>query len=535
VATTSPQRAWRAACPNCGAPVEFRSAAAPFAVCSYCQSTLLREGEALRRIGKSADLFEDHSPLQLQARGRYAGADFTLVGRLQVRYEEGSWNEWHAVFDNGRSGWLSEDNAGYAFSFEVPTPGPLPAFESLRAGAQELIGGVAWRVASTTSATLHAAQGELPFVPHLGETYAVADLRNAQGEVGTIDYSDAAAGKPPRWYVGRGLDLASLALTGLREDSVRELAGRSLQCPNCGAALEVRLDSTRSIVCHQCKAVVDVSQGVGAELAHFTQDDGAGIAHETLIPLGSSGRLALGTPAPQDWQVVGYMERCDVPVPGDDEETSFWREYLLYRREAGFAFLVDAQDGWSWVRPITGVPRVLSPREVSLDGASYRERYTYDAKTTFVLGEFYWRVTRDQRSRNTDYEGTGRDSAKRLNREQTGQEVVWSQGEALEAEAVRRAFALPEARAAAMARDVRPVSGGSSRLLVWFVMLLMVMALLFTLSRCGRDDCEDLRATFGASSQEYAQCVRSGGGGGFFGRTGGGSFGGFSTGGGGHK
>ena len=33
------RRAYRAACPNCGAPVEFRSAASPFAVCSFCRST----------------------------------------------------------------------------------------------------------------------------------------------------------------------------------------------------------------------------------------------------------------------------------------------------------------------------------------------------------------------------------------------------------------------------------------------------------------------------------------------------------------
>ncbi|HEY1394196.1 MAG TPA: DUF4178 domain-containing protein, partial [Methylibium sp.] len=134
------QRVYRAACPNCGAPVEFRSAASPMAVCSFCRSTLLREGEALRRIGVSAELFDDHSPLQLGAGGKYQGAGFTLVGRLQMRYAEGSWNEWHAVFDSGKSGWLSEDNAQFVFSFEAPAPGPLPNAEALRVGAQQVLG-----------------------------------------------------------------------------------------------------------------------------------------------------------------------------------------------------------------------------------------------------------------------------------------------------------------------------------------------------------------------------------------------------------
>ena len=99
--TPSPQRAYRAPCPNCGAPVEFRSAASPFAVCSFCRSTVVRAGNELRKIGESAELFDDHTPLQLGVNGTYQGAHFDLFGRLQYRTAEGTWNEWHALFDSG--------------------------------------------------------------------------------------------------------------------------------------------------------------------------------------------------------------------------------------------------------------------------------------------------------------------------------------------------------------------------------------------------------------------------------------------------
>ena len=119
-----PQRAYRAACPNCGAPVDFASAASASAVCSFCRTTLLREGDALRRIGISAELFDDHSPLQLGVRGKRQGLAFTLVGRLQYGHDGGTWNEWHALFDNGpngqRSAWLSEDNGSYVVAFDAP-------------------------------------------------------------------------------------------------------------------------------------------------------------------------------------------------------------------------------------------------------------------------------------------------------------------------------------------------------------------------------------------------------------------------------
>lgn len=539
---TSPQRAYRAACPNCGAPVEFASAASASAVCGFCRSTLVRDGEALKRIGISAELFDDHSPLQLGAAGRWQGAAFTLVGRLQVRYAGGSWNEWHALFDGGaegpgKSGWLSEDNGAYVFGFEAEPPGPLPPPEALRVGAQQLVGRDAWSVASVTTAKLGAAEGELPFVPNLQRAYVVAELRNAQDEVASIDYGPAAEGQPPRWYVGRGLQLASLGLTGLREDSDKRLGGRSVECPSCGASLEVKLTTTQSVACHQCHAVVDVSQGVGADLQHYAQEtpgeDGRG-GGEPLIPLGRSGTLALGAGGPLPWQVVGYAERCTLPEPGDEDEQSFWREYLLYHRTAGFAFLVDAEDGWSWVRPLTGAPTV-SGASARWQGEHYQELYRYRGRITYVLGEFYWKLERGQVTTNTDYRGP---AGKQLNREQTGGggrddqggEVTWSAGAALDADVLIKAFRLADTPQAAMKRDAAPISVKSGSLAGLFVFLLVVV-LIFSMVRCSRDDCDALRRTYGEASNEYQQCKRSGGSGV---RTGGGSFGGFSTGGG-HK
>ena len=147
---TSPQRAYRAACPNCGAPVDFASAASTSAVCSFCRSTLVRDGEALRRIGVSAELFDDHSPLQLGASGSYKGMAFTLVGRLQYGYADGTWNEWHALFDSGRSGWLSEDNGAYVFAFEAQWPAEAPVADALQAGQPRSLDGRAWKASSSS-------------------------------------------------------------------------------------------------------------------------------------------------------------------------------------------------------------------------------------------------------------------------------------------------------------------------------------------------------------------------------------------------
>ncbi len=527
------QRAYRAACPNCGAPVEFASAASASAVCSFCRSTLVRDGEALRRIGVSAELFDDHSPLQLGVRGTRQGMAFTLVGRLQYGYDGGTWNEWHALFDNGRSAWLSEDNGAYVVAFDAPLPADAPAIASLRAGARVLADGRAWDVASVVNAHLIAAQGELPAPPRLQGNFTVVDLRNSAGEVATLDGSDPAR---VGWSVGRSVALSELALQGLKTDSEKTLTARGLECPSCGNALEVKLASTQSITCSQCRAVVDVSKGVGADMAHYQQNNSGVGGLTPQIPLGSSGKLALGGP-PLPWQVVGFLERSD-NADGREDETTYWREYLLYHREAGFAFLVDSEEGWSWVRPITGAPQVRGDT-AAWQGKSYRKRFDYAAQVTWVQGEFYWRVQRDERAQVTDYEGSGADSAARLSREQVASEVTWSAGSTLKSETVADAFAIAAENRRAMARDVSPISmGGSpgSGITKGLIVLAVVVVLLIMLVRCGGDDCDQVRATFGDASAELQQCLAQRGSGGSSGaRTGGGSYGGWSSGGGGHK
>lgn len=519
------QRAYRAACPNCGAPVDFASVASSSAVCSFCRSTLVRDGDALRRIGVSAELFDDHTPLLLGAAGTRLGLAFTLVGRLQYGYEGGTWNEWHALFDNGRSAWLSEDNGAYVLAFDAPLPADAPAPETLRAGQRVLADGRAWDVASVVHARLIAAQGELPAPPQLEGEFLVVDLRNSAGEVATLDASDPAA---VHWSVGRSVAISELAMSGLREAAEKTLASRALECPSCGASLQVTLATTQSIACNECKAVVDISGGVGAELAHYRQNNAGVGGLQPQIALGSSGTLALGG-GPLPWQVVGYLVRCDIPSDAD-EDTSCWREYLLYSRQAGFAFLIDSDDGWSWVRPITGVPVQRGPL-ATWEGASYRRTASYGARVSWVLGEFYWRVQRDERAQVADYEGLGAHAARRLSREESGSEVTWSAGETIAAAAVADAFGIAPGARAALQRDTAPVSAGKTAPGKAMMIFGLVVLIMLVLNECSGDNCDDVRATFGEASNEYRQCIASAGSGP---RTGGGSYGGWASGGG-HK
>ncbi|MFG6466026.1 DUF4178 domain-containing protein [Roseateles sp. BYS87W] len=530
MAESNTQRRWRAACPNCGAPVEFASAASASAVCSFCRSTLLRDGDTLSRIGQSAEIFDDYSPLQLGATGRWMGQGFAVVGRVQRGSELGNWNEWHLLFDAGeqtRTAWLSEDNGRFVLSLEAPLAETPPAQPQL--GAPLTLAGQRWQVAAVIQAALRAAEGELPRPPRAGR---IVELRSPQGDVGSLEYPDAAA---PVWSVGRSVQLSELALQGVRVtaegESIAEarLKGRSLACPNCGAALEPRLAESKSITCGQCQALVTLPQSDVQALSFVNQAPG----REPLIPLGRTGTLAFAGEAPQTWQVVGYQERCDIPEDAEDEQ-SFWREYLLFNRLAGFAFLVDTREGWSLVRTLTGAP-ASARGGVQWQGRAYAQRWVYGAKTTHVLGEFYWPVQLDDRVQVTDYSTAN--GTYLLSREKQGPEITWSGGQTLPAGAVQKAFNLT-APAAQFTRDASAFKDNSGTLLRNLIIGLFLLVLLFALLRaCSSDSCQGYKDSFGENSTEYQQCRINAhsSSGGYYGGSSGSSYGGYSSGGGGHK
>ena len=507
MAADTPQRAYRAACPGCGAPIEFRSAQSTHAVCAYCQSTVVRSGDTLARIGKMAELFNDFSPLQLQASGVFQGRHFTVLGRLQYHYPQGTWTEWHALLDDGSTAFLSEDNGAYVFTLPAPVTRELPPADKFRVGASTAINGKTFSVASSETVSLLSAQGELPHLPALGKPFAMVELRSADGEVLSIDYGPTLGGGAPVLSRGRAVQLDDLQLSGLKDESAKdEKGGRQFNCPHCGATVKVTLATSQSITCRSCNSLIDLSQGVGAALRSALQDEPV----SPLIALGSVGQMQGAS-----WQVVGFQHRMG-HEPDDDEEESFgWDEYLLYNRKLGFSFLVDAEDGWSLVKPVTGAPSYKpGANSATYLSTAYRLLSSYEAETSYVAGEFYWQVTRGEKTFNRDF-ANGRSL---LSQEQSKNEVTWSSGSKLDGDVVAKAFKLEGKQALFKRSDASPLSSAAGMSVGTIVIGLVVIVLvLLLISRCSR--CNPALENCSASSSA---------------RSSGGSFGGFS-GGGGHK
>src|SRR5215469_16242852 len=199
-------------CPNCGAKIVFQWSSSVQTVCEYCKSILVRTDVDLTKVGQVADLPPDNSPIQLNTEGAYKNKAFVVIGRILYEYEQGGWNEWHLMMNDGTSGWLSDAQQEYAVSFAASEK-QLPAISQLQVGQQYSWNGQRYTLSVITPANYRGVQGELPFQFWDKTVVTFADLRTETGKFATLDYSDAE----PALYWGEFVDFDALKLKNLRQ------------------------------------------------------------------------------------------------------------------------------------------------------------------------------------------------------------------------------------------------------------------------------------------------------------------------------
>jgi hypothetical protein len=200
-------------CPNCGAPVQFKWSSAVQTTCPFCRSILVRRDVNLEKVGVVADLPPDSSPIQIGTEGQFQNKTFVTLGRIIYEYEQGVWNEWHIMFSDGVSGWLSDAQSSYVITFPEASPTPLPPAANLQRGMPFQLGGHNYEITVITKAHYKGVEGELPFEYWDKHEALFADLRSTDGRFGTLDYSQ----DPPTLFLGAGVEYDDLHLKNVRE------------------------------------------------------------------------------------------------------------------------------------------------------------------------------------------------------------------------------------------------------------------------------------------------------------------------------
>ncbi len=391
-------------------------------VCEYCQSTLLRRAEDIENLGKMADLLEDASLIQLGTEGTYRGMNFTVIGRIQMQYQNGRWNEWYVLFDDQRGGWLSDANGDYTMTFVVENKTPLPDWKDLTPGMTLELNGTPFQVMDIENAECVAGAGELPFKVGAGFRAPSADLR-FERQFASLDYSETS----PLLFLGMSVEFAELNFSRLRDPAdagMEKIKLHALQCPNCAAPIEIHAAGIARVTCPSCFALLDAEHPQLKLLTKF----GETVKIEPLIPLGSEGKLK-----DVNYRVLGFLRR-----QGKSDGVSFhWDEYLLHHPQQGFFWLIEYRGHWSFARPCKAPPTTQRGR-IFYENQSYQHFSKGEAEVGYVLGEFYWRINVGERAKVSDYIAP----PYLLSEEKTNNEVTWTQSEYLAAETVKAAFAI---------------------------------------------------------------------------------------------
>ncbi|MBI0182153.1 DUF4178 domain-containing protein [Snodgrassella sp. W8158] len=411
-------------CPSCGAEIGIRSATAVTAVCGYCHSVLLVNQNKLLQSGRHSAVLNDLSPLQIGTTGKWQGKSFILIGRIQVHYEAGLWNEWHALLEDGSSAWLSETNDRFAFTRLQPASAgeeKLPEFSSLKVGKTFFkYQSRRYAVADIhkTSRGQYVAEGELPVSLPNSETALVADCRNGLSFI-TLDYSSGQ--QQPEVFAGRGVTLKSLKLQNTRrKEQIRSQAGyvkgstKRGKCPSCGGEILWVSGVTDYVLCQYCHGQMDMSED--AALQKNVSEKREWYERQLTIKIGSKARINN-----EDWWVLGAMILVELPVQiafpdvplyvqvmreeTEEEDGLGWTEYLLYSPRKGFLWLLELENNqWAMASTLDDWPILNGPLQpLDLKREDIPFLYDYAAHVMYAAGAFYWQVAPGDRMYYIDY------------------------------------------------------------------------------------------------------------------------------------
>ena len=279
---------------------------------------------------------------------------FGVIGRIQLKHESGLWNEWHILFDDGRSAWLSEAGGEYVVNAQVAVGEAIPAFEN----QADRGGGHARRARlqghQSRQARCIAGEGELPFKVDAG--YDVECGRPARRRSLRDDRLQRNTAAGLRRLSGT---VQGTQITNLREQRDVAAGGpnvkaQAFNCPHCASPLTIHSPAIEA-------------SAAELRLDHRRREREAAPAFAGRPEGALRSRRSARQPGPAEGYRLGSDRLSPSVPPASRGVDYFWNEYLLHNPGKG-------SPGWSRTRG-TGISRARCRRSRRWRAASSKFKF----------------------------------------------------------------------------------------------------------------------------------------------------------------
>jgi predicted RNA-binding Zn-ribbon protein involved in translation (DUF1610 family) len=330
-------------CPSCARVIHFSHDETTILQC-VC-GTVINRKEGGLLLPKPFYLVQNPGDLiQPGTGGKWQEKTFTVLGRFRAWFDASVFNYWTILFDDGELAYLGEGYGLYSILRKTTVDRLLTA--SYLAGMtisskRDLVNGEDFLLEKCSRCHKWEAEGEV-WLPECNSNFAVYDFAAQNGRRITLFQFLQNLIVP---FEGTYVSYTELQLTNTRP---AEFGVKSFTCNHCENKIEVRTyPFAKSCACPNCGL-----QYVLREDGFKSTDKYPSLDTGLDITLGCSGEVKGIT-----YEVIGYALKEE-----NNQYHAQWKEYTLYNREEGYAFLSEYEGHWVYVRERGAAPVLKSDK-----------------------------------------------------------------------------------------------------------------------------------------------------------------------------
>jgi DNA-directed RNA polymerase subunit M/transcription elongation factor TFIIS len=373
-------------CPSCSGVILFRNGSTRIFVCACGQVLNRLDSDDL--VVKPAFTISQHNDLiRVGTAGVYKKKRFEVLGRFRLWLEESVYNYWTILFEDGAPAMLAEGYGMYAIMDRITLDKVVTAWDLGRLGpidSLSVLGEADWYLKNKDKSWKYEVEGEV-WMPECTDQFQLYDLyTTSDGHIEIIEYLPGFLAA----YAVRYAEFSDLQLTSLNDQPPTP---KEFTCTQCHTVLQIKtFPYAQSCSCSNCGQRYAFK---GTDFRSQKKDK----HNENLlsIPIGAKGTLK-GI----EYEVIGYALKEE-----DTAEAPQWKEYVLYNRAEGYAFLSEYAGSWLYVRERGNSPvkKRDTSDEIYYKGGAFDLYNRYQIRLVDTAGEFPYDIFDDRNIVSEEY------------------------------------------------------------------------------------------------------------------------------------